>query len=117
MSFRKSQGIMSLPSNEINEIFFLVHTFDVLFEVVQPRPYLSLVPAGLGSTLVRFGVQVFSMHALLMSIKIVHSCKPLLSSFTMWEVASEWLVVLQFMLSTHLSAKYFNHWAWHALEI
>lgn len=108
---------MRLPSNELDEVFFLVHTLDVLFEVVQPRPYLSLVPAGLGSTSVRFGVQANAMHALLMSIKIVHSCKALLSSLTLGIVASERLVVPQLMLSTHPSAKYFNLWEWHALEI
>jgi hypothetical protein len=109
--------VENLPSNEFNEILILVHPLDMLLEIVQPRPYLSLVPAGVGSTLVRFSLKADSVHTLFMPIKIVCSCKALLRSLALWKVARERLFVSQFMLSTHASAKYFDHWARHALVV
>jgi hypothetical protein len=47
------QGVyLTLPPNQINHIFVLVHPLDMLLEIIQPWPYLFFILAGFGSTLV-----------------------------------------------------------------
>lgn len=72
--------------DEFNHIIILMHSIDMLLEVIQPRPYLRLGLARLRSTLIRFLKQTNFVHALLMPLEVIACTKPLTPSLTPWDI-------------------------------
>jgi hypothetical protein len=63
----------NVPADQICFIFTLVHTADVLLEVVQTRPNLASVPAILRCALVRILLNTNPVYTLLVPLEIIDS--------------------------------------------
>lgn len=72
----------------------------MLLVVVETRPYLVFTSAIHKSTLVGSDDLVNTVDTFLVSDQVIHSSKPFLSPFTTKNVAPEWLLVHEHMLSS-----------------
>jgi hypothetical protein len=89
-----------VPGDKVDFVLAFVHTTDMLFEVVQTRPDLSLVPAMFGGTLVRIFANSYAMNTFLVSLKIIDCSEAFStgSTFARQNITHVWLVMLEHML-------------------
>jgi hypothetical protein len=71
-----------IPFDQIEIVLFFVHPLNMLLEVVEPRPYLFLIPAAVRRTLIRLLQQAYPMDTLLVSIQVVDCGEALPFSLT-----------------------------------
>jgi hypothetical protein len=83
-----------------------MHLRQMLFEVIQTWPNLCLDSTPRNNALVEWLSYIDSVHAFLMSLKVVESSKALCTTLAIWYVALEQLVVLQPMFAEKLLETY-----------
>jgi hypothetical protein len=96
-------------SDQVFGFFILMHSKEVLFEIIEPRPFLLPLFTGGGKAFVHPALTMSRLHLMnsfLMSFEVIDGCKSLCRSCTVRLIAN----VCSLMSSSVLSGRIGQSW-------